>query len=234
MVDTLRNSAMLWTGGKDSSMALYEAGQNGCHIRCLVTFMPPGRDFLAHPLGFIKLQAQALALPHYVLPVSEPFDRSYETGLHRLRDEMGIDCVVTGDIAEVAGYPNWIRERCRSVGMDVHTPLWGRDRGVLLRQLLDRGFRARISCVDTRRLDMSWLGRELDESTVAGLQAVRDRTGLDLCGEEGEYHTLVVGGPHFMRGIDIRSCSIREAGTLAYLEIHEMELEQIGSEHNSG
>lgn len=234
MVDTVRNSAMLWTGGKDSSMALYEAGQSGHCVRCLVTFMPPARNFLAHPLGFIELQARALALPHYVLPVREPFERSYESGLRWLREELGIDCVVTGDIAEVAGYPNWIRDRCRPVGMGVHTPLWGRDRGVLLRQLLDRGFRARISCIDTRRLDVSWLGRELDAAAIDGLQAIRDRSGLDLCGEEGEYHTLVVDGPQFTRGIDTRSCSIREAGSLAYLEIHEMELEQIGSEHNCG
>ena len=64
----MQNAAMLWTGGKDSSMALYEANQNGYCVRCLVTFAPPEPNFLAHPLSFIKMQAQALALPHYVCP----------------------------------------------------------------------------------------------------------------------------------------------------------------------
>ena len=50
-------------------------------------------------------------LPHHLLSVIEPFERAYEVGLSRLRDEMGCDCVVTGDIAEVQGHPNWIRER---------------------------------------------------------------------------------------------------------------------------
>lgn len=205
-------------------MALQEASRNGYRVRCLVTFAPPATDSLAHPLTFIKMQARALALPHHVLPVSAPFEESYETGLHRLRDEMGVDCVVTGDIAEVNGYPNWIRERGRPVGMSVHTPLWGREQSVLLRQLLDRGFTARISCVHTRWLDENWIGRELNDSTIAELRVIRKRTGLDLCGEQGEYHTLVTGGPRFTRGIDIRSYSKRTTDSLAYMEIHEIAL----------
>jgi diphthine-ammonia ligase len=224
MADPVQNAAMLWTGGKDSSMALYEAGQNGYSVRCLVTFAPAERAFLAHPLGFIKMQAQALALPHYVFPISTPFEKSYETSLCRLRDEMGINCVVTGDIAEVDGNPNWIRERSRPVGMNVHTPLWGRDRNVLLRQLLDRGFKARFSCVKTRWLDESWIGRELDDTAITELRVIRERTGLDLCGEEGEYHTMVIDGPPFAQGIGIRSYSKRTTDSLAYMEIHELEL----------
>ena len=224
VVYPMQNAAMLWTGGKDSSMALYEAGQNGYRIRCLVTFAPPEPDFLAHPLGFIKMQAQALGLPHHVFPISAPFEQSYEASLRRLRDEMDIHCVVTGDIAEVDGNPNWIRERSRPVGMRVHTPLWERDRNVLLRQLLDRGFKTRFSCVNTRWLDESWVGRELDDAAIAELRIIREQTGLDLCGEEGEYHTMVTDGPPFTRGIDIRSYSKRIAGSLAYMEIHESAL----------
>jgi len=205
-------------------MALYEAGQDGYCVRCLVTFAPPDPAFLAHPLDFMKMQARSLALPHHVLPVSAPFERSYEAGLRRLRDDMGIDGVVTGDIAEVDGQPNWIRERSRPVGISVHTPLWGRDRNTLLRQLLDRGFKARFSCVKKRWLDEGWVGRELNDPAVAELRVIRDQTGLDLCGEEGEYHTLVVDGPRFTRGIDILSFSRRVTDAMAYMEIHELAL----------
>lgn len=169
------------------------------------------------------MQAQALALPHYVLPISAPFEKGYDTGLCRLRDEMDISCVVTGDIAAVNGNPNWIRERSRPVGISVHTPLWGRERNALLRQLLDRGFKARFSCVKTRWLNENWIGRELNDSALAELRIIRERTGLDLCGEAGEYHTLVTDGPQFTRGIDIRSFAKRTADALAYMEIHELE-----------
>lgn len=61
---------MLWTGGKDSSLALFEAGRDGYDVRCLVTFAPLYPKFLAHPPVFIKMQAQVLALPHYHLSIS--------------------------------------------------------------------------------------------------------------------------------------------------------------------
>ncbi len=215
---------MLWTGGKDCSLALYEAGRDGYDVCCLVTFAPLNPNFLAHPPGFIKMQAQALALPHYILSITEPFEKSYETALGKLRDEMGICTVITGDIAEVNGSPNWIRERSRPVGMKVHTPLWGRDRLTLLRQQLASGFKVVFSCVNTRWLAAGWVGRELDDAAIADLRGVRDRTGLDLCGEEGEYHTLVTDGPFFKRPIRIRSHSKRTKDLLAYMEIHELEL----------
>jgi diphthine-ammonia ligase len=215
---------MLWTGGKDSSLALREAAGDGCTIRCLVTFAPPEGAFLAHPLRLIEMQAEALALPHHALRITAPYDRSYETALRGLREEMGIDCVITGDIAEVAGHPNWIRERSRRVGMEVHTPLWGRERGALLRQFLDAGFKAVFSCVDTRWLDESWVGRALDESAVAGLQRVREQNGLDLCGENGEYHTAVLDGPGFGRRLEVGAYSRRVADRLAYMEIREPRL----------
>lgn len=227
MIDPKQNTAMLWTGGKDSAMALHEAIDDGYRIRCLVTFAPQNPDFLAHPLSLIKLQAQALALPHQILPITAPFDKSYEAGLRRLRDEMDIGCVVTGDIAEVDGNSNWIRERSRPIGLSVHTPLWGRDRNTLLQQLLDRGFKARFSCVNTRWLNEDWVGRELDAAAMAELRIIREQNGLDLCGEEGEYHTMVVDGPCFTRGIDILSYTKRVSDSLAYMEIHEMGLRDL-------
>ncbi|MGA3163981.1 MAG: diphthine--ammonia ligase [Verrucomicrobiota bacterium] len=219
-----QNAAMLWTGGKDSALALHEASQNGYRIRCLVTFAPPEPDFLAHPLVFIKMQAQVLALPHYVLSIHDPFEKSYETALCELRNKTGINTVITGDIAEVAGNPNWICERSRPIGMTVHTPLWGRDRLTLLRQLLDSEFQVLFSCVNTRWLGENWIGRELNDTAIADLRQIRERTGLDLCGEEGEYHTLVTDGPHFMRRIAICSASKRATDSLAYLDIHRLEL----------
>lgn len=210
----MQNAAMLWTGGKDSALALYEARQNGYRVGCLVTFAPAEGKFLAHPVRFMKMQADALGLPHYVLPISAPFEKSYEMALGRLREEMGIECVITGDIAEVGGNPNWIRERSRAVGMSVHTPLWGRDREALLRALVDGGFAVRFSCVKWRWLDESWIGRTLDDGAIVELRAIRERTGLDLCGEEGEYHTLVLDGPQFAREIEIQSYSRRAGGGL--------------------
>lgn len=220
----MHKAAMLWTGGKDCSLALYEARREGYDVHCLVTFAPLNATFLAHPTRFIKMQAEALALPHHILHIAEPFEASYEVALRKLREEMGIETVITGDIAQVGGSPNWIRERCRPIGMKVHTPLWGRDRLGLLEEQLAGGFEIIFSCVNTRWMTAEWVGRKLNQDAVADLRGIRDRTGLDLCGEEGEYHTLVTNGPSFTRPIRIRAHSNRTRDPLAYMEIHELEL----------
>ena len=207
---TAANAAVLWTGGKDSVLALHEAQENGCRVRCLVTFAPPEPDFLAHPVTFMKLQAEALALPHFLWPVHEPFAESYEAGLRWLKETMDIDTVITGDIAEVGGSPNYIRERSRPVGINVMTPLWGRDRLALLQRLLAAGFKVVFSCVKTRWLNVGWIGRELDNETIAALRALREQNGLDLCGEEGEYHTLVTDAPEFKRRLHLGAFRVRE------------------------
>lgn len=209
---------MLWTGGKDCMLAMCEARSSGYDIRCLVTFAPPEPRFLAHPLGVMKLQARSLGLPHYVLSMEEPCEAGYEEALRRLREMTGIEVVVSGDIAEVNGMPNWIRERTLAVSMRVHMPLWGRDRDSVLQRLLQAEFRVIVSCVDTRRLAAVWVGRMLDEATIAELRRIRRSNGIDLCGENGEYHTLVLDGPLFARGIELHARGTRTAGVLAYLD----------------
>lgn len=215
-------AAMLWTGGKDSAMALDEALAGGFRVSCLVTFAPPEPKFLAHPLDVIRLQAEAMALPHHLVTVREPYTEGYEAALRMLRQDMGIDCVITGDIAQVDGQPNWIRERARPVGMQVHTPLWSRERELLLQELLGRKFRAVISCVDTRRLAASWVGREMNDDAVAELRELGRTAGVDLCGENGEYHTLVLDGPQFTQAIELPRFSVRTQGSLAYLELRHI------------
>src|ERR1051326_5217249 len=91
MNDSGALAAVLWTGGKDSALAMHEAQLAGCSVRCLATFAPPEPAFLAHPLAIIKLQAQALGLPHFVWPVREPFHESYEAGLRWLKETIGVD-----------------------------------------------------------------------------------------------------------------------------------------------
>ncbi len=220
------NAAVLWTGGKDSALALHEAPEHGFHVRCLLTFAPPNPDFLAHPIPVMKLQAEALGLPHHVWPVQDPVAESYEAGLRWLRTELDIHTVITGDIAEVAGAPNWIRERSRPVGINVHTPLWGRDRLTLLRQLQTARFKVIFSCVKTRWLPADWTGRELDATAIQELQTLRAQNGLDLCGEEGEYHTLVTHGPGFQARLNLGPTQIRHRESLAHLEISTPTLQK--------
>lgn len=217
------NAAVLWTGGKDSVLALLEAARNHCQVRCLLTFAPAAPAFRAHPVAFMKRQAATLGLPHYLWTVRAPVAESYEAGLHWLKTAMNIDTVITGDIAEVNGQPNWIRERSRPAGLNVLTPLWGRDRATLLAQMLDAGLKVIFSCVKTRWLTTDWVGRALDRQAIHDLRTLHQQNGLDLCGEQGEYHTLVTDAPGFKHPLPLDVFCVRTNADLAYLDLSQAE-----------
>jgi diphthamide synthase (EF-2-diphthine--ammonia ligase) len=90
--------------------------------------------------------------------------------------------------------------------------------------MLDRGLKVRFSCVRTRWLAENWVGKELNDSTLAELRMIAQRIGLDPCGEEGEYHTLVTDAPQFSQAIEIRSHTTRSTDSLAYMEIQAADL----------
>ena len=221
-----RHATVLWTGGKDSSLALYEAKLLGYEIVNLVTFVPSQPEFLAHPLHFMKYQADALHLPHYALEVNEPLKESYEKAILSLRERYEIDTLITGDIAEVNGHPNWIRECSQYSGVDVLTPLWGCDRLQLLNRLLAHKFKVIFSCVKKPWFTDEWLGMELNQEALKRLRTISTKTGLDVCGEQGEYHTLVVDGPLFQKSIHIRAYSKRAEDSLMYIDIQKVALQE--------
>ncbi|MEQ8206512.1 MAG: hypothetical protein RIA65_10075, partial [Woeseia sp.] len=107
------------------------------------------------------------------------------------------------DIAAVDSQPNWIHERCLATGMEAFMPLWGIERELLLQELLASGFRIMVSCVNTRWLAPVWVGRLLDDQAIDELRAVRLKNGMDLAGENGEYHTVVLDCPNFSQCIRI-------------------------------
>ena len=218
-----QTAAVLWTGGKDSSLALHEAREMGLHIRCLVTLVPRNPVFLAHPLPFLQQQAHASGLQHRRLCVSEPIREGYIAAISSLQRD-GVGTLVTGDIAEVAGHSNWISEYSQRLGLRVVTPLWGRERRTVLERLLALGFRAVISCVQTERLSADWLGRELDGAAVAELRQVHQQNGIDLCGENGEYHTLVTDAPFFRKHVRIVSWVRKSKDSLTYMAIRQTKL----------
>jgi diphthine-ammonia ligase len=218
-----QTAAILWTGGKDSSLALHEAHKMGMHIQCLVTFVPRNPVFLAHPLPFMEQQALAMGLPHILLNVTEPFEESYDTAIRSLQID-GIDTLVTGDIAEVQGHSNWIGECSERLGIGVARPLWGRVRADLLEQIFALRFSIVFSCVKRLWLTENWVGREFDADSVAELQTLCQRTGLDLCGENGEYHTLVTDAPLFRKRVRIVKWTRQSSASLAYIAIGQTEL----------
>jgi diphthamide synthase (EF-2-diphthine--ammonia ligase) len=106
--------------------------------------------------------------------------------------------VASGDLylEDVRAYRE---ERLSQVGKGALFPVWGLDTTTLAHTFLDAGFEAHVVCVDTRRLDVSFVGRSYDASFLEDLPP-----GVDPCGENGEFHTFVHAGPCFERRVDCR------------------------------
>ena len=221
-----KNATMLWTVVKESSLDLYDADLLGYEVRNLVTFVPNEADFLAHPLSFMKCQAEALQLPHYTLEVNEPFKESYENAICYLKERYGIDTLITGDIAEVNGHPNWIRECSKYSDIDVLTPLWGHNRLDLLNRFLSCKFEAIFSCVKKPWFTEEWVGMKLNRDSLEHLSKINAGAKLDICGEQGEYHTLVLNGPPFKKSILITVYNTQARDSLMYIDIQKLSLQE--------
>jgi uncharacterized protein (TIGR00290 family) len=227
LLDPPSKATVLWTGGKDSALALYEARLSGYEIVSLVTFIPDEADFLAHPLSIMEAQSQALNLPHRTILISEPFKENYENAISSIKEKFEVDTLVTGDISPVDGYPNWIRECSLPSRMKVFTPLWGQDRRTILNRLLFLRFQVIFSGVKKTWFTEDWLGREITNSSVEQLKVLGRETGLDLCGEQGEYHSLVLDGPPFLKRIEIKAFSKGVKDSMCYLKIEDWTIRDI-------
>lgn len=197
----MKRAFVLWTGGKDSCLALHMAIAGGFEVAALVTFVPEDEAFKAHPIGMMTKQAGSLGLLHLKVPVTPPYQDSYRKALMGTAADLSADTVVTGDIERMNGQPNWIRECCDGTELKVLRPLWRMPREDVFKRLFAEKIMAEVSYINDDRLPGNWLGRIIDQNFYRELKAVCERHGLDPCGENGEYHTMVVDSPLFSNAV---------------------------------
>jgi diphthine-ammonia ligase len=184
-----------WSGGKDACLALYLAQQAGGRPAFLLTMLEDdGSRSRGHgiPPALIERQAQLLDVP--LAMHATTWDGYRDTLLEALAEfkSQGITDAVFGDI-ELEEHRVWINDVCREAGFEAHLPLWCRTRADLADELLDAGFKATVVAVREDTLDKRFLGREVDRALLDGFTEL----GIDIMGEDGEYHTVVTDGPLF-------------------------------------
>jgi len=190
-----------WSGGKDSALALHEAILAGARPRLLVTMMTAdGARSRSHGLhrSVLRAQADAIGVP---IRFGAASWSGYEPAFAGLVGEAvaaGAATGVFGDI-DIEGHREWVERVCARAGAEARLPLWRRERRRVVERLLEAGFEAVIVAVRDGALPESLLGRRLDRATLAEIEAA----GVDLAGEQGEYHSLVVDGPIFDRPVAV-------------------------------
>jgi uncharacterized protein (TIGR00290 family) len=199
-----------WSGGKDSAMALYTLlQQKDLQIVALLTTVTEGYERISmHGVRreLLERQARSIGLPlHEVRIPPQCVNPIYEARMEealRMHFDQGVRRVAFGDIflEDLRAY----RERnLARVGMTALFPIWKRDTRDLVHEFHARGFRAIAVCVDSKVLDPTFAGRELDDSFFRDLPP-----RADPCGENGEFHTFVFAGPIFHSPIPVHTGEI--------------------------
>lgn len=220
----MMNVAVLWSGGKESCLACYKIITQGYNVACIVTFVG-NTPFLCHPLPLMSLQSQVLEIPHFKVKIEEPYRESYREAISRLIKTKGIEGIVTGDISPINHtHRNWIEDVCTGLDLDIIKPLWGLDPYKILNEVVSNGFRAIFTCVKQPWFSEEWLGRELDRNRLNGLKALNNKYGINLCGEKGEYHTMIIDAPIFKEAIEISKFSKEKENSLLFLKINKFSL----------
>jgi uncharacterized protein (TIGR00290 family) len=211
------NYALMWSGGKDSALALQRATAAGIKVRRLINFYDAATGrvrFHATRSEMIQAQADATEIDLHAIGTTWPEMEAHLTAeLNALRSE-GFAGVVFGDI-HLADVREWYETRVRAAGLEHIEPIWGEAPSKLVREFVESGGRAVITCVDQSRLDSSWLGRIIDERFLDEIGA----THADPCGENGEFHSFAFQGPAFKHPVSWRPGDIRSEPGFVQLDL---------------
>lgn len=188
-----------WSGGKDSCYALMQYKNEGNTPSVLLNIMNEnGKISRSHglPLQLLEAQAEAIGLPLVTKASSwESYEENFIDTLKSIKTQYHVNSVVFGDI-DLEPHREWEEKVCNAAGLIPVLPLWKRDRKELVLEMLDAGIKTMIvSC--NLELGIDFLGRIIDRKLINELE----ERGIDCCGENGEYHTMVIDCPLFSKPV---------------------------------
>ena len=201
--------ASLFSGGKDSTYAIYKAKQAGHNIICLVSIFPQSEEshLLHYPnISYTTLQSTAMNIPQIQSRINTTDAKNeleqLQNILEKAKNDYNIDGIVHGGL-----FSEYQRIRFETIGnnlnLKVLSPLWHIDQKNYLNELLDSKFKFIITSVTSAGLDKTWLGREITRDDIKQLEVLSAKYGFNLTFEGGEAETFVVDCPLFSSPIQI-------------------------------
>ncbi len=199
-----------WSSGKDSALALYKILQSNEYEICsLLTSVNSHYNRISmHGVRaeLLEEQAKSIGLPLHKMEIPEmPSMEIYEDimkiTLNKFKSE-GVTHSVFGDIF-LEDLRKYREEKLQQQGFKGVFPLWKIDTKELIKEFLDLGFKTIVTCVNEKNLDKSFVGRIIDEQFIKDLPS-----DVDVCGENGEFHTFTFDGPIFSKPIQFEKGEI--------------------------
>jgi len=227
----------LFSGGKDSSWALYQALAQDRSVSRLLTVHPTGDSYMYHTPAteLAELAAESVGIDLVeISPADFGADdvddagvqgdielEPMEAALREITDDDAVDLAgITAGAVESDFQTSRIQQMCNRLGIDLFAPLWQEDPVELAESMFDAGFEIRIVQVAAYGLDESWLGRRYDADALADLLELREEYGVHPLGEGGEFETYVVDGPHMSNQIEFEYDTVWE-GDRGHVEIRD-------------
>jgi uncharacterized protein (TIGR00290 family) len=218
---TRPKALIAWSSGKDSAWALHEVRRAGEYdiVGALTTVTETFARVSMHGVReeILRAQHEAIGLQSLIVPIPYPCPNEiYEARMAAALDEakrQGVTHVIFGDLflQDVRAYRE---QKLAGTGITPLFPLWQRPTGALAREMIAGGLETYLVCVDMKQLPKALVGRRFDAALLADLPA-----SADPCGEKGEFHTCVVGGPMFNRRIDVQLGETVERDGFAFADL---------------
>ena len=210
--------AALISGGKDSMLAAHKAAEQ--HDLCMLIGVVPDRDdsYMFHTVNLHMLDviAECMRLPLKKVRVSGEEEKEVDELVEQLKD-LDVDGICIGGL-ESEYQRKRFEKVCKSLGLKMLAPLWKADVEKLMKEVAEK-FEAIIVSVAAMGLDETFLGRRIDEKCIEDLKKLREKYGIHLAGEGGEYETLVLDAPLYKERIVIERAERVWMGNWGYLRI---------------
>ena len=217
----------LFSGGKDSTYALYLLHQQGWQITSLLTVMPRSSDsYMFHypNVRWTKLQSEAMGIPIKYRESAGLKEEELKDIEQLMRNEQ-CDGFVCGAIASDYQWSR-LNEIAHRLGKPLYSPLWRKDQVMLLEDMVNAGFKFMIAGVYAEGFDESWLGRVITAQSIRELQRLRDEFRISVSGEGGEIETFVLDAPIFKKSIHVLEAETNWSRHAGNYTIREAELEE--------
>jgi uncharacterized protein (TIGR00290 family) len=192
-----------WSGGKDSCLACYKAMQEGYKVKFLLNFI--SRDFRRgcfHGIeaNLLKLQAELIGIAlvqKEVSPDMKEYEKEFKEAVEELKLK-DIKGMVFGDVY-LDEHRIWVERVCNDLGIKAIEPLWNKPAEDVVGEFINLGFKAIVVSCQADKFGKDFVGKEVNRNLIRKLTS----RAICPCGENGEFHTLVVDGPIFKRRIEI-------------------------------
>lgn len=207
-----------WSGGKDSCLACYRAMKQGMKLSHLVHFDRPKNLHGVDP-AMIKLQADLTGIPMIQRKVaSEDFEREFKKTIGELAMS-GTKGMVFGDIY-LEPHKEWVDRVCYELGIEPVEPLWGMKTEDIIQEFLNIGFDTIVASGNQDLIDKKYIGHRMDREFIEHLKSKK----LDVCGENGEFHTFVTRGPLFRGKIEITASDVISRDGFWFLDVRDYKV----------